>query len=178
MTYAITKGNVGNVFQMDASTGQISLRPGMPPIDHEDPSTDGVYDLQIEAVDDGVPPQRVSSSVEITVTDVNEIPTVSRSLRQVRENQPMETLVGAFISASDPDDATVPFGTLTYKLVDMCPNAIEGVCVFQGADGNGFTYGEAKQYCEDKGGALATKAVADKAFAAGIVFRGELDRER
>ena len=166
LTYAITSGNVGQTFAIDALTGTITLAKSNA-VDHEDPVTLGLYDLVLSATDDGSPKRTVSTSILITITDVNEPPTISFTTRTVKENQAPTTRVGEIIAASDPDVASEPFGTLSYSIIEPCANPIAHVCYFPGP----FTHSEASDFCtNEKGSMLATSDQAQASLDAGAVF--------
>ncbi len=113
LTYSLTGADSGS-FAIDRSSGQIRTKSSL---DFESPSDsdrDGVYDLNVVAVDDGSPAASSTLAVMVTVTDVNESPSFpsdSETSFEVRENTASGVNVGDPVRASDPDG-----DTLTYSL--------------------------------------------------------------
>ena len=109
LTYTLDD-NGGDLFTIDGN-GQIRVKQGTV-LDHEDQNSNS-YSVTVTATD----PSNATDSipVDITVTDVNEPPefTALRSDREIAENSPAQTPVGAPVTANDPDN-----DTLTYTLDD------------------------------------------------------------
>ena len=109
LTYSMTAGNAG-VFALDSTTGVITVN-GENKLDYE---TTPSYSLTV-AVSDGS--LTATATVAITVTDINEAPTITSSTFTITENATNSATVGTitgstFTIAEDADDgATV--GTLT-----------------------------------------------------------------
>lgn len=105
LTYAITGGNVNKAFDINATTGQITVRRAYA-IDFETLPT---FNVTVQATDlSGAFRKAVMT---INVTDVNEQPDVSPQVFNVDENSTNGTVVGTVI-ASDPDAGN----TLTYAI--------------------------------------------------------------
>ncbi|KAH3880472.1 hypothetical protein DPMN_004386, partial [Dreissena polymorpha] len=66
LTYSITQGNVGSKFQVDPTSGAVKM---IAPLDREELSQ---YDLTVTATDNGVTKRSGTSTVRITVEDVND----------------------------------------------------------------------------------------------------------
>ncbi|MBC6426863.1 MAG: cadherin repeat domain-containing protein [Ekhidna sp.] len=99
ITYGI-KGTDSN-FEINSSSGQITVKRGAS-LDHEATSS---YTLTVTAMDDGSS-TTVESMVTITVTDVNEAPTITASTARnfsVAADATASTSVGTPIAATDPD---------------------------------------------------------------------------
>ena len=113
LTYSLAGTDSGS-FAIDRSSGQIRTKSSL---DFESPSDnggDGVYDLNVVALDDGSPAASSTLAVLVTVTDVNESPSFpsdSETSFEVRENAGSGVNVGDPVRASDPEG-----DTLTYSL--------------------------------------------------------------
>ena len=107
LTYAITGGNTGNAFAIDAS-GNITTATVL---DYE---TLDSYLLTIEVTDEGGLSD--TAVIDVTVTNVNEAPTAADASGSVVENASMGTAV-ATVSASDPDVGD----TLSYEITGGNP---------------------------------------------------------
>ena len=106
-SYAITSGNTGNEFAIDATTGAITV---LGALNYE---TTDEYTFEVTVTDGGS--LRDTGTITITVTDVNEAPTASDAPFSVAENSANGTVVGSVI-ATDPDLSTLSNGTLTYTI--------------------------------------------------------------
>ncbi len=108
LEYAITAGNTGNTFTIEASTGALKVaNPAL--LNYEVPTE---FSLTIEVHDQGSPNLVDSGIVHLTLSDVNEAPTISPLTVEVAENSGVGTVV-ATVSATDPDTDQ----TLTYSIV-------------------------------------------------------------
>jgi VCBS repeat-containing protein len=94
--FAITGGNTGSAFVINASTGVITVAGT---IDYETLSS---YALTVQVTDNGTPAQSGTAIITINVTNVNELPVVSPATFAVDENSPVGTTVGS-VSFTDPD---------------------------------------------------------------------------
>ena len=114
LTYAIAKGNQGNVFAIDAKTGQITVNKDAK-IDFE---TASAYTLEISVTDAGTPPQTLVKGnvvVNIQINNVNEAPTlVMPGALSVDEDNDLPI---SGITLGDPDiTATATTAEMTVKL--------------------------------------------------------------
>ena len=113
INYTIRSGNLGQAFEIDATTGALTL------VNSLDRETRASYSMVVDAVDEGNPQKQSSSgaSVIINVLDINdnrpEFPSVHSSA-QLEENKPIGTLV-ADLQASDRDISSN--GLIHYSLV-------------------------------------------------------------
>lgn len=113
VTYALSSaaGNDADGFTIDTDTGQLSLDTAK---DHESPvdaDGDSVYELTVEATDDGG--NTVTQGVNVTVADVNDPPAdLSLDSTTVTQSAGSDALVGT-LSATDDDDDGDP---LAYSL--------------------------------------------------------------
>lgn len=101
LTYAITDGNVGGAFSIDAN-GNIVVAAGAV-LDFE---TRGRYDLTIAVTDDGQPALTTTALWSIYIGDVNEPPVVTGGPFSIAENAPSGTVVGS-VQATDVDAGAV-----------------------------------------------------------------------
>ncbi len=109
LTYAITGGNTGGAFAINAATGQITVaNPAA--VNFE---TNPVFLLNVTATDNGVPPLTSSIGVvTINLTDLNENPVVTAAAVTIPENSPAGTPVTTVV-AVDQDVGQ----TLTYAII-------------------------------------------------------------
>ena len=118
LTYSLGGTDAG-LFEIDASTGQISTGAATT-LDHESPADsngDNVYELAVKVTDGEDGEGNIDASVDdevgviVTVTFVG-APNVDISLvihLEVRENTPTDSDVGAPIQATAPDSADLTF---------------------------------------------------------------------
>ena len=119
ITLEITGGNTGNVFSLtsvlSAGTRYYYFTVATASINFEVLNS---YTLVVNATDNGTPPMSDSGHYIITVTDVNESPTISSTATfNINENSPKGTLVGAALRTlySDPDvGSTATFSITSY----------------------------------------------------------------
>ncbi|MBC6427565.1 MAG: cadherin domain-containing protein, partial [Ekhidna sp.] len=109
-TYEITSGNTGDVFAIDARSGQITIAAGKS-LNHEDTET---YTLTVTAADDADTPLTAEATVTVTVTDVNEAPKFANAayMQNVTENTAVDAVV-VTVSATDEDDTDTPIYSIT-----------------------------------------------------------------
>ncbi|XP_076448613.1 cadherin-23-like [Babylonia areolata] len=113
-SFFITGGNVGNKFNLDNETCDLTLADGL---DFERLSR---YDVTITATDlDPVDPHSVTMVISIQVDDVNENPTFTNLPGEpvlVREDVAVGTEIFT-CSARDPDQVSLPRDQLIYDIV-------------------------------------------------------------
>jgi VCBS repeat-containing protein len=97
-TFAITAGNTGGAFAIDASTGQLTVADDTQ-LDHQARPT---YSLTVEVTDDGTPALSDSGVVTVDVNDVNRAPTLSGGPFSIPEDATNGTSVGT-MAVTDPD---------------------------------------------------------------------------
>ena len=98
VTFSITAGNLDNMFSIDLHSGKFKSRP----LDRERRSH---YHLVITAQDQGLPVQRTSCNVTVTVEDENDNSPIffkSHYSASISENVPVGTTV-LVVEASDAD---------------------------------------------------------------------------
>ncbi|HET6422321.1 MAG TPA: cadherin repeat domain-containing protein [Planctomycetaceae bacterium] len=111
--YSIISGNPGNVFAINASSGQITVaNPGS--LNFESKST---YDLIVQVKDTGVPFSATLANVTVNVTNANDTPVINdQTLPSVVEHRLPGTIVGTVV-ATDQDVGQ----TLTYSILGGNP---------------------------------------------------------
>jgi len=107
LTYEITGGTGAALFSIDSETGQIEVASAT--LDHEEQDT---YTIVVTGTDGGE--LSAEGTVTISVTDVNEPPTINDASREIAENSPVGDPVGEALEASDPDADQ----SLTYTIID------------------------------------------------------------
>lgn len=98
-SFSIIGGNSNQDFKIDPQNGEIEVAR------HLDRETLSAYSLIIGAIDTGIPPQTGTTTVKITVTDINDngpIFDVANFNGAVYENEPPNTSITT-LSAKDPD---------------------------------------------------------------------------
>ncbi|WP_210520952.1 cadherin domain-containing protein [Hymenobacter terricola] len=113
LTYAITAGNTGTAFAINATTGQLTVATPAA-LDFE---TTPSFALTVRVTDNGTPVLNTSNTVTVNLTNVNEAPSTpidaNPAANTVAENAANGTLVGITASATDPEGTV-----LTYSLTD------------------------------------------------------------
>ena len=99
LTYAITSGNIGDAFAINATTGDVTVQT---PEALNFESLRG-YELTIEVIDSGTPPRSDSFIYVVEVTDVNEFdPVVPETTLHIAEDSSPGTSAGV-VSVTDGD---------------------------------------------------------------------------
>lgn len=107
-TYAITAGNTGNAFAINAATGEIRVNNSAA-LDFE---VTPVFTLTVTVTDNGVPAASGSGIVAISLQNVNDAPTILPQTFTVPENTAAGVLVGNVIAVE-----TDPGQSLTYAII-------------------------------------------------------------
>ncbi|MCB2220084.1 MAG: cadherin domain-containing protein [Bacteroidetes bacterium] len=107
LTYNIVSGNSSNAFQINESTGEITVANSTA-LDFESVT---VFTLTVEVEDNGLGNLSDQALVTIDILDVNEIPEIANQSYTVAENSSNGFLVGTVV-ATDPDQGQ----TLTYSI--------------------------------------------------------------
>ncbi|KAG5892988.1 hypothetical protein JTB14_031839 [Gonioctena quinquepunctata] len=107
--YSITGGNGSKYFIVDESSGWISVKEKVLGVGT-------IYNLQIRAMDKGIPPQQTEAALTLIVTGENRFGPVFTALSYqviVPENEPLGSTI-VTVSASDRDQG--PNGMLRYRI--------------------------------------------------------------
>ena len=107
LTYAITGGNTGGAFAINATTGEITVNNSAA-LNFE---TNPTFSLTVQVTDAGTPGLTDTATVTINLNNLNETPVVNDQAFSVDENAANGTVVGT-VAASDPDAGD----TLTYAI--------------------------------------------------------------
>ena len=127
LEYSITGGNAGNAFQINSTTGEITVASTL------DFETLATYSLTIQATSTVMTGASGTAIQVISVDNVNEQPFFvtqcavdNNCVFSVQENQPAGMSVGT-TDAGDPDASSTANGMLVYSLlpVDTTPFAID-----------------------------------------------------
>jgi hypothetical protein len=97
LTYAITAGNTGGAFAINASSGQITVANSAA-LDFE---TTPSFSLTVQVTDDGSPALSTSAPVTILLTNVNEKPTLTVPAAQAAYEDVGRAITG--ITVADPE---------------------------------------------------------------------------
>ena len=106
-TFAITGGNTGGAFTINALTGVITVATSAA-LNFEATPT---FALTVQVTDNGVPVLSGTNTITINLTNVNETPAIAPQTFSVNENVASGTTVGTVV-ATDPDAGD----TLTYAI--------------------------------------------------------------
>ncbi len=96
LTYAITAGNTGNAFSINASTGQLTVQTSAP----LNLQTNPVFTLTVQVTDNGLPARSSSATITVNVLEVNVAPVVPPQTFSIPENRPAGSVVGT-VTATD-----------------------------------------------------------------------------
>jgi len=97
-TFAITGGNTGSAFAINAATGILTVSNSAALNFETTPS----FSLTVQVTDNGSPALSGSTTVVINLTDVNEAPAPNGGPFSIAENSPAGTSLGTIV-ANDPD---------------------------------------------------------------------------
>ena len=103
LTYSLT-GTDAALFNININTGEVDFKNAPDFEAPADSDGDNVYDITVVATDDGAGNLSDSQNVTVTVTNVNETPTVTNNGGTVVEGE-FTTLTTAMLNASDTDNA-------------------------------------------------------------------------
>lgn len=105
----------GAKFTINPSTGALSFAVAPDFEAATDSGADNVYNLTVKATDNGTPNQFTSKAIAVTVTNINEAPTITANqVFNIAENSAAGAAVGIVIAA-DPDK-TAPLNSLSFSL--------------------------------------------------------------
>lgn len=108
--YKIVRGNTGAAFVINRQTGQVRLNSEL------DREIKGKYSLEIMAKDRGTPPKNSTTTVKITIQDVNDrAPVFEQSQYYVQLNESYPSNV-VFVTVSARDDDIEDNGRVTYDI--------------------------------------------------------------
>ncbi len=115
LTFSITAGDTDNVFDIDPDTGVITVAENSF-LDFEAlGSTMPQFSITVQIVENATTDAFTdTATIEISVTDVNEDPTVNDNSFSINENSSNTTVVG-IVTASDPDADDI--GLLTFGIL-------------------------------------------------------------
>jgi hypothetical protein len=114
VSFTVTGGTGASLFQVDACSGQISLKSSA--MLHY--NTTQLYTVELTVADSGSPTLSDKRIFTVSAVDVNDAPTVDAQSRTVPENT-ASGLVGAPLVVSDPDSfgGFLPWITQTWTIV-------------------------------------------------------------
>lgn len=123
LTFAILSGNTGGGFSINSSTGQIRVA-NRSALDFE---TSPTFSLVVRATQAGSPGLSSTATIAISLTNVNEGPSIAAQTASIAENSANGSLVGTIV-ATDPDLGQ----PLTYSITSGNTN---GAFAIDGATG-------------------------------------------
>jgi hypothetical protein len=113
ISYAFQSGNDLDAFEIVGTGASAQIRVKTDVIDFENKPT---YTLVVAASDTKTPALTGTCTITMTVNDVNEMPQIYDSTRNIAENSGVDTAVGVAIGATDPDSTAGD--TLFFRIVD------------------------------------------------------------
>lgn len=102
LTFAIIGGNTNNAFNLNSSTGQLTVQS------NSGLTGGAVFNLNVRVLDDGAPNLASFAVVTVNVTDINQAPAVDNQTFTASQTATVGSLVGAVL-ASDADNDNLTF---------------------------------------------------------------------
>ncbi len=117
LTYSITANTADGLFEIDGSSGELSLVAGKA-LDFEATTTS--YTITVRVSDNGTPPQTADAEVTIAVTNVNEAPVFGATSYAftVAESIVEANVIGT-VTAEDPESGTVTYSITANVVGDL-----------------------------------------------------------
>ncbi|MYD53277.1 MAG: hypothetical protein F4W96_03070 [Chloroflexi bacterium] len=119
LTWSVETADDGSFFEIGATSGVLTFKSAPNFEDRQDAGGDGVYNVTVTVTDNGIDGARgasnhlsVSKSLAVTVTDVNETPTLTTAPATATFDENATGVVATYI-ATDPDAST---GTMSWDL--------------------------------------------------------------
>ncbi|MYD66321.1 MAG: hypothetical protein F4X26_10150 [Chloroflexi bacterium] len=119
LTWSVESADDGGFFEIGSTSGVLTFKNAPNFEDRQDAGGDGVYNVTVTVTDNGIDGARgasnhlsVSKSLAVTVTDVNETPTLTTAPATVSFDENATGVVATYI-ATDPDMTT---GTMSWDL--------------------------------------------------------------
>jgi len=109
LTYSIINGNTSNAFQINASTGELTVGNGSA-LDFE---SNPDFNLTVQVQDDGQGNLTDQATITVNLNDVNESPNIDDQTFNIEENSSNGTVIGT-IPATDPDNGQ----SLSFSILD------------------------------------------------------------
>ena len=119
LTWSVESADDGSFFEIGSTSGVLTFKNAPNFEDKQDAGNDNVYNVTVTVTDNGIDGARgvsnhlsVSKSLAVTVTDVNETPTLTTAPSNVTFDENATGVVATYI-ATDPDATT---GTMSWDL--------------------------------------------------------------
>ena len=119
LTWSVESADDGGLFEIGSTSGVLTFKNAPNFEDRQDAGSDNVYNVTVTVTDNGIDGARgssnhlsVSKSLAVTVTDVNETPTLTTAPSAASFDENATGVVATFI-ATDPDATT---GTMSWDL--------------------------------------------------------------
>ena len=121
LAWSVESADDGGFFEIDSSSGVLTFKAAPDFEDKQDAGANNVYNVTVKVTDNGIDGNRgsgnhlsVSKSLAVTVTDVNETPTITSGPTTISkdENTATSEVIATYV-ATDPDATT---GTMTWDL--------------------------------------------------------------
>src|SRR6056297_1121023 len=141
LTFSITGGADQALFSIGASSGVLTFNAAPDFENPVDSGPDNIYDVQVTVADDGMPALDDVQDISVTVTDVNDAPTITSdgggatAMVNAAENQTAVTTVTA-------TDADIPAQTLTFTITGGADQALFSI----GASTGVLTFNSARDF--------------------------------
>ncbi len=98
LTYSIQSGNINNAFQINTSTGSLTVNNS----DLLNFELNPVYSLVVMVQDNGPGNLTAQATITVNLLDINEVPEIDDQIFSLDENSPFNQEIG-MVQASDPD---------------------------------------------------------------------------
>ncbi|MDE2894018.1 MAG: cadherin domain-containing protein, partial [Chloroflexota bacterium] len=119
LTWSVESADDGDFFEIGSTSGVLTFKNAPNFEDRQDAGGDGVYNVTVTVTDNGIDGNRgssnhlsVSKSLAVTVTDINETPTLTTAPSSITFDENATGVVATYI-ATDPDATT---GQMTWDL--------------------------------------------------------------
>ena len=119
LTWSVESADDGDLFEIGSSSGVLTFKNAPDFEDRQDAGNDGVYNVTVTVTDNGIDGERgasnhlsISKSLAVTVTDVNEHPTLTTAPSAASFDENATGVVATYV-ATDPDATT---GTMAWDL--------------------------------------------------------------
>ena len=119
LTWSVESADDGSFFEINSSSGLLTFKNAPNFEDKQDAGADNVYNVTVTVTDNGIDGARgtsnhlsISKSLAVTVTDVNETPTLTTAPSTAMFDENATGVVATYI-ATDPDATT---GTMSWDL--------------------------------------------------------------
>lgn len=105
LSYAITGGNTGGAFALNATNGAITVASAAA-VNFE---TNPTFALTVTVTDNGSPTRSSNATITVNLTNINETPVIAAQSFTIAENSPSGTVVGAVVAGDLDADQSLTY---------------------------------------------------------------------